>query len=69
MSGHLVADPLKLASFGVKRPLEEKNSKIAKLEQSGGRQQYYPRLPNGQIDEWHALVQMQADLAKKEDVA
>ena len=42
-----------------------KEDKITALIEKDKR--YYPTLANGQIDEWHALIKLQADQIKKED--
>ena len=42
-----------------------KEEKINALKEQEKR--YYPKLPNGQHDEWHALIKVQADQIQKED--
>lgn len=53
MSDALV-DPLKVHTFGVKRPLEEKKSEIDALYENNKR--YYPKDKKGGLDEWGAVI-------------
>ena len=46
-----------MASFGVKKPIQDKADKIQSLLAQNKR--YYPMKPNGQVDEWQALIKMQ----------
>ena len=46
-----------MQSFGVKKPIEHKGEKIKNLLSQNMR--YYPTLPNGQVDEWQALIKLQ----------
>eukprot|EP00347_Sterkiella_histriomuscorum_P016860 403351572 len=50
-------DPLKFRSFGVKRPLDEKQQKINDLLESNKR--YYPTDTKGNVDEWGAVIKRQ----------
>ena len=52
-------DPLKLGTYGVKRPLEEKAEKIRMLEENHKR--YYPVDNHGNLDEWAAVIKNQTD--------
>ena len=45
---------MKLGSYGVKKPFEEKSQKIEELINNNMR--YYPVLRNGKIDEWQAVI-------------
>ena len=53
-------DPLKMASFGVKKPPELKEDK----DQS---KRAYVQLKNGTADEWDALAKVQQEQIKKQD--
>lgn len=50
-----IVDPLKVRSFGVKRPMEEKTNKL-RQSQSGDYRRYYPKNRQGNIDEWGAMI-------------
>eukprot|EP00347_Sterkiella_histriomuscorum_P007113 403350214 len=54
-----VIDPFKFKTYGVKRPLDEKEEKIQKLLEDNKR--YYPTAKNGQVDEWAAVIKHQAE--------
>jgi hypothetical protein len=45
---------LKLRTYGVKKPLEEKQNKIKQLYEQDKR--YYPTSKGGQVDEWAAII-------------
>jgi hypothetical protein len=45
---------LKFRSFGVKKPLDEKQEKINQLMDANKR--YYPTDHRGNIDEWGAVI-------------
>lgn len=47
-------DPLRIHTYGVKKPLEEKKEKIEKLHEQN--QRYYPKDQKGDIDEWGAVI-------------
>jgi hypothetical protein len=54
---HLIivqVDPLKLNTYGVKKPFEDKAEKIKDLINSNNR--YYPVDRSGKIDEWGAVL-------------
>jgi hypothetical protein len=53
MSDFLV-DPLKVHTFGVKRPLDEKKQEIDELYANNKR--YYPKDKKGGLDEWGAVI-------------
>jgi hypothetical protein len=53
MSDPLV-DPLRIHTYGVKRPLEEKKGEIDELYRNNKR--YYPKDKSGDIDEWGAVI-------------
>lgn len=57
-------DPLKLGSYGVKRPLEEKQERIKELEANHKR--YYPVDNRGNLDEWAAVIKNQEEQYKNE---
>ena len=57
MTPILQVDPLKMASFGVKKPPELKADKNDKRG--------YATLKNGVADEWDALAKVQHDQIKK----
>ena len=50
----VLVDPLKLGTYGVKKPLEQKGDKIQGL--IDGQQRYYPNDNKGGIDEWGAVI-------------
>lgn len=52
--GDAVMDPLKM-SYGVKRPLGDKNEHILSL--LNNQQRYYPTTRTGDLDEWGAVTQ------------
>lgn len=58
-------DSLKSRAFGTKKDVISKMDKIDKIESEGGR--YYVRDPNGNINEWGAILQHQAEAFKKQD--
>ena len=74
-----VVDPLKYRSFGVKRPIEEKQEKL-KLSSSilnNTKTRYYPIIRNGNetsvfskaipnVDEWGALIKHQSEIHETE---
>lgn len=49
-----IVDPLKVHTFGVKRPLEEKKHEIEELYKQHKR--YYPTDKTGDLDEWGAVI-------------
>ena len=53
-------DTLKFRSYGVKKPLESKEKKIAEMLDQNKR--YYPNDARGNIDEWGAVLKRQTDL-------
>lgn len=59
MSEPLV-DPLRVHTYGVKRPLEEKKGEIEKLYKDHKR--YYPTDKKGDIDEWGAVIKNQNEM-------
>ncbi|CDW82191.1 UNKNOWN [Stylonychia lemnae] len=54
-----VIDPFKLRTYGLKKPLDEKEDKINKLLEENKR--YYPTVKNGQVDEWGAVIKHQTE--------
>jgi hypothetical protein len=70
-----LVDPLKLRTYGVKKPLDQKEEKIQQLYDQNKR--YYPKLRNGetesssnkitgQIDEWGAVVKHQVEMHERQ---
>lgn len=64
MSDPLV-DPLKVHTFGVKRPLEEKKAEIDDLYKNHKR--YYPTDKKGELDEWGAVIKNQNEMFTRLD--
>ena len=58
-------DPLKVHALGVKKPLEDKGSKIQNLYTEHKR--YYPLDANGDIDEWGAVIKRQTENYNREE--
>lgn len=58
-------DPLKVHTFGVKRPLEEKQGEIADLYKNNKR--YYPTDQKGELDEWGAVIKNQNEMFNRLD--
>ena len=58
MTDNLI-DPLKIHTQGVKKSLEDKGQKFQTLAENN--QRYYPRDPKGNLDEWGAVIQRQAE--------
>lgn len=59
MSDPLI-DPLRVHTYGVKRPLEEKKEEIEELYKDGKR--YYPKDQRGGLDEWGAVIKNQNEM-------
>jgi len=64
MSEPLV-DPLKVRTWGVKRPLDEKMPEIQQELQEGKR--YYPESSNHKMDEWGAILRHREEMAQVQD--
>ena len=60
----LQVDPLKFHTFGVKKPMEEKQTKITQLQNN--KQRYYPTDPQGNVDEWGAVIKRQVETYERE---
>jgi hypothetical protein len=56
---------LKLRTYGVKKPIEEKQDKIKQLYDQKN-QRYYPVGTKGQLDEWAAVIKHQEEIYKNE---
>lgn len=64
MSEPLV-DPLKVRTWGVKRPLDEKMPEIQQELQDGKR--YYPESSTNKMDEWGAILRHREEMGRVQD--
>ena len=55
-----LVDPLRVHTYGVKRPLEEKRQEIEDLYKNNKR--YYPKDKRGELDEWGAVIKNQNEM-------
>ena len=71
-----LVDPLKIHTFGVKRPLEEKKEEIEKLYNNNfsrdpnhapNQKRYYPKNIKGDLDEWGAVIKNQNEMFTRID--
>ena len=53
-------DTLKNRAYGIKKDIAEKEDHINDLQSQN--KQYYPREPNGNVNEWGALLKQQQSL-------
>ena len=63
-SSFLQVDPLKFHTYGIKKPIEQKQESIQNLYDQQKR--YYPIDKHGQIDEWGAVIRKQAENYERE---
>ena len=59
-----IIDPLKLHTWGAKKPLTQKQDSIKALQLDNKR--YYPNDKDGNIDEWGALIKHQGEMYKQQ---